>query len=150
MKTKKTAKTALTYDEQVQQIMEEAVLEARLMINEQSDRMRASNDKDKTAPQEYQGETERKQITDHVNQQRDVKLEQLKVQLMIDEANCYMWMEKSEGVEDKSRAREAGYKHLFLIVPPNSLGVYKKGQEFTTANQHLISDLMASARQMYR
>ena len=95
----------MTHDEQVQQIMEEAVVEARLMINEQCDRMRASNDKDKNAPQEYQGETERKQITDHVNRQRDVKLEQLKAQLMIDEANCYMWMEKSEGVDDKSQAR---------------------------------------------
>ena len=37
-------KTALTQEEQMQRIMDEAVTEARKMINEQSDRMRASNE----------------------------------------------------------------------------------------------------------
>ena len=87
-------KTALTQEEQVQRIMDEAITEARMMINEQSDRMRATNERAaSTEPPEYQGDTERQQIYDHVNRQRDVRLEQLMAQFLVEETNCYMWME---------------------------------------------------------
>ncbi len=142
-------KTALTQEEQVQRIMDEAVTEARMMINEQSDRMRAANERAaSTEPPEYQGDTERQHIYDHVNRQRDVRLEKLKAQFLVEETNCYMWMEKKEGAEEKSR--EGRYKHLFLVVPPNSLGVYRKGREFTSMNIGYVNDLLASVREMYK
>ena len=145
----KHKKTALTYDEQAQSIKEEAVDKARKMIDEQSDRMRAANLTVKSPEQmKYQGDAERQQIFEFVNQQRDAKLEQLKAQFAAEEANAYMWVERKEAPKDKSQ--EARFRHLFSVMPPNSLGVYKKGHEFTKANQNLINELLVSARNIFK
>jgi hypothetical protein len=145
----KHKKTALTYDEQAQSIKEEAMDKARKMIDEQSDRMRTAN-QTVTSPElmRYQGDAERKQIYEFVYEQRDAKLEQLKAQFAAEEANAYMWVERKEAPKDKSQ--EARYRHLFSVVPPNSLGVYKKGREFTKANQDLINELLVSARKIFK